>query len=163
MLNIIVFFRLSISYFSGTIGMNPPTKVYFEHFLFFCGGRFSLETFCYDHCIGFGTARVDEHSTKNSLFFLHQYPYGPKHFTFNFSRYSNTYFTETTGSVCAIRVGIEKILVVKRFLMRELSICDAWISVLTVWNFQEDTFFRSILKLVFLSHYKLELLHQEVI
>ena len=49
------------------------------------------------------------------------------------------------------------------FLMGELSICDAWISVLTVWNFQEDTFFRSILKIVFLSHYKLELLHQQVI
>ena len=50
---------------------------------------------------------------------------------------------------------------VKNFSMKELSTCVPCISVSAVRNFQKALLlFPSILKLVFLSHYKFEFLHQ---
>ena len=46
---------------------------------------------------------------------MHRHPGSPKLFDFNFSQHSNSHFTQTTGFISWIRVGIENILLVKKF------------------------------------------------
>ena len=100
---------------------------------------------------------------------MHQYSDSPelqkkKHFNFNFSRYSNSYFTKTAGFVSSISVGIKKILVVQIFWMEGVSICVSCISVLTVRKLQEVLLFllRSLFDLVFRNYYRFEFLHHEL-
>ena len=45
-----------------------------------------------------------------------------KHFNFIISRFSNSYFTKTTGFIFSIMVGIENCLAVEKFSMAHLSI-----------------------------------------
>ena len=91
------------------------------------------------------TALLDEYSTKKSSFFslateswVRKFQRKP--FDFNFSRYSNSYFTKTTVFFSSIRVGIENFLVVEKFSMGELSICAPCIRVLTVRKLQKVLF-----------------------
>ena len=104
----------------------------------------------------------------NFIAFLHQFPDSPKlpkkRCVFNFSRYSNSYFTKTTGFISSIRVGIQEILVVDRFSMGEFSVHVLCISVLTLRLFQEMLLFLfiSFFKLAFVSRYNFEFFHHEL-
>ena len=52
-----------------------------------------------------------------------------KHFSFDFSRFSKSYFTKTTGFISSIRVDIERFLLVEYFQMWQLPICVPCICV----------------------------------
>ena len=81
---------------------------------------------------------------------------------FTFFWFSNSYFTKTKGFISSISVGIETMLDVERFSIEDLSTCVPCISALTVGNFQEKLFFRSVYKFVFLSHYMFQFLHHQL-
>ena len=76
-----------------------------------------------------------------------------KYEKFKFSPVSTSPFTKTRGFISSVRVGIENVLLVDSFLLRELSICVPCITVFTVKNFQEVLIFllRSIFKLAILG------------
>ena len=97
------------------------------------------------------TAVVHEYSTEKSLFFscisiLIVRKFQTEHLILNFSRYSNSYFTGTTGFISSIRVGIEKIQNVERLPIGEMSLCIPCISVLTGQIFQEVVLFLNSLQ-----------------
>ena len=88
-----------------------------------------------------------------------------KYFNFNFSRYSNSYFTESTGFIFSLRVGITEILFSRElFDGRIIDLCSLH-QCLDSPNFPIiATFFsfHSIFKLVLLSYYDFEFLHHEL-
>ena len=87
-----------------------------------------------------------------------------KLFNFNFSRYSNSYFTKTTGFFFTIKLGIQNFLIVEKLSVENCRIL--WLASES-WQFEISKkcsfyLFRSIFKLVFLIHYKFEFLYQEL-